>query len=74
MPPPDRNSSRPVANKFVLIGGGFALLAIAVVAYGLGSRQAHQNRGDVSSVSNRSRLRHEPFVCLDELHKFAGCP
>ena len=44
MPPPDRNPSGPVPHKFALIGGGFALLAIAVVAYGLGSRQAQNAR------------------------------
>jgi RND family efflux transporter MFP subunit len=40
MSQPDRNPSRPVPRKFALVGGGFALLAIAVVAYGLGTRQA----------------------------------
>jgi RND family efflux transporter MFP subunit len=44
MPPPDRIPNRPVPLKFVVIGGGFALLAIAVVAYGLGSRQAQNAR------------------------------
>ncbi len=41
MSQPDPNPSRPpVPRKFALVGGGFALLAIAVVAYGLGTRQA----------------------------------
>jgi len=44
MPPPDRNPSRPVPRKLALIGAAFALLAIAVVAYGLGTRQAQNAR------------------------------
>jgi RND family efflux transporter MFP subunit len=40
MSQPDRNPSRPVPRRFALVGGAFALLAIAVVAYGLGTRQA----------------------------------
>jgi len=40
MSQPDRNPNRPVPRKFALVGAGFALLAIAVVAYGLGTRQA----------------------------------
>jgi RND family efflux transporter MFP subunit len=40
MSQPDLNPGRPVPRKFALVGGGFALLAIAVVAYGLGTRQA----------------------------------
>jgi RND family efflux transporter MFP subunit len=44
MSQPDRNPSRPVPRRLTLIGGGFALLAIAVVAYGLGTRQAQDSR------------------------------
>ena len=44
MPPPDRNPSRPVPRKLALIGAAFSLLAIAVVAYGLGTRQAQNAR------------------------------
>jgi len=40
MSQPDRNPNRPVPRKFALVGAGFALLVIAVVAYGLGTRQA----------------------------------
>jgi RND family efflux transporter MFP subunit len=40
MSQPDRKSSRSVPRKFALVGGAFALFAIAVAAYGLGSRQA----------------------------------
>ena len=59
MPPPDRNSSRPVPHKFALIGGGFALLAIAVVAYGLGSRQAQNAR-----LRNVTEAQAVPTVAL----------
>jgi RND family efflux transporter MFP subunit len=44
MSQPDRIPNRSVPRKFVLIGGGFALLAVAVVAYGIGTRQAQNAR------------------------------
>src|SRR5450755_3425815 len=44
MPQPDRNSVRPVLRRLTLAGGAFALLAIAVVAYGLGTRAAQNAR------------------------------
>jgi RND family efflux transporter MFP subunit len=44
MPQPDRNPSRPVLRRLTLAGGAFALLAIAVVAYGLGTRTAQNAR------------------------------
>ena len=44
MSQPDRNSRSPVPRRLTLIGGAFALLAIAVVAYGLGTRQAQNAR------------------------------
>jgi len=44
MPPPDRNPSRPVPRRLTLFGGAFALLAIAVAAYGLGTRAAQNAR------------------------------
>jgi RND family efflux transporter MFP subunit len=44
MSQPDRIPSRSDPRKFVLVGGGFALLAVAVVAYGLGTRQAQNAR------------------------------
>jgi RND family efflux transporter MFP subunit len=44
MPQPDRNPSRAVPRRLALIGGAFVLLAIAVVAYGLGTREAQNAR------------------------------
>jgi RND family efflux transporter MFP subunit len=41
---PDRNPGRRIARRLRLIGGAFMLLAIAVVAYGLGSRAAQDSR------------------------------
>jgi RND family efflux transporter MFP subunit len=41
---PDRHSGRAITRRLRLVGGAFALLAIAVVAYGLGSRAAHDSR------------------------------
>jgi RND family efflux transporter MFP subunit len=44
MSQPNQNPSRTDRRKLVLAGGGFALLAVAVVAYGLGTRQAQNAR------------------------------
>src|SRR5450631_1049192 len=44
MPQPDRNPIHPVLRRLALIGGAVALLAIAVVAYGLGTRAAQSAR------------------------------
>ena len=44
MPQPDGNPSRPVPRRLTLVGGAFALLAIAVAAYGLGTRAAQNAR------------------------------
>ncbi len=44
MPQPDRNSIRPALRHLTLVGGAFALLAIAVVAFGLGTRTAQKAR------------------------------
>jgi RND family efflux transporter MFP subunit len=59
MPPPDRNPSRAVPHKVALIGTGFALLAIAVVAYGLGSREAQNAR-----LRNVTEAQAVPTVAL----------
>ena len=44
MSQPDRNPNRPVLRRLTLVGGAFVLLAIAVVAYGLGTRAAQNSR------------------------------
>jgi len=44
MSQPDQTPGRPVARRLRLVGGVFALLAIAVVAYGLASRAAENSR------------------------------
>jgi RND family efflux transporter MFP subunit len=44
MPPLDQNTSHPVPRRLVLIGAAFALLAIGVAAYGLGTRAAQNSR------------------------------
>jgi RND family efflux transporter MFP subunit len=44
MSQPDRNPSRSIPRKLAVAGVAFALLAIAVVAYGLGTRQAQSTR------------------------------
>ena len=40
----DRNPGRPVSRRLRLAGGVFALIAIAVVAYGMGTRGAQNSR------------------------------
>jgi RND family efflux transporter MFP subunit len=44
MSQPDPNPSRPISRRLTLVAGAFALLAIAVVAYGLGTREAQNAR------------------------------
>ena len=44
MSPPNRNPGRPVLRRLRLVGGASTLLAIAVAAYGLGSRAAANSR------------------------------
>ncbi len=44
MPQPDRKPDLPGQHRLRRIGGAFVLLAIAVVAYGLGSRTAQDSR------------------------------
>jgi RND family efflux transporter MFP subunit len=44
MPQPDRNPKQPALRRLTLVGGAFALLAITVVAYGLGTRAAQNTR------------------------------
>src|SRR5580692_4349116 len=59
MSQPDRNSSRSDRRKYVLVGGGFALLAVAVVAYGLGTRQAQNAR-----LRDATEAQAAPVVAL----------
>ena len=44
MSPSDRNPVRPVPHRLRLVGGAFVLLAIAVAAYGMGTRAAQNSR------------------------------
>jgi RND family efflux transporter MFP subunit len=44
MSPSDPNSVRPVPRRLRLVGGAFVLLAIAVAAYGMGTRAAQNSR------------------------------
>jgi RND family efflux transporter MFP subunit len=59
MSQPDRKPAGPVSRKLALAGGGFALLAIAVVAYGLGTRQA-----DNSHLRDSTEAQAAPVVGL----------
>ena len=44
MSQPDRNPGRPIPRRLRQVGGVFALLAIAIAAYGLVSRAAENSR------------------------------
>ena len=59
MSQPDRTPKRSVPRRFVLIGGGFALLAVAVVAYGIGTRQAQNAR-----LQEATEAQAAPVVAL----------
>jgi len=59
MSQPDQNSGRPVARRLRLVGGVFALLAIAVVAYGLVSRAAENSR-----LHELTEAQAEPTVAI----------
>jgi RND family efflux transporter MFP subunit len=59
MSQPDRTPSRSDPRKFVLVGGGFALLAVAVVAYGLGTRQSQNAR-----LQDATEAQAAPVVAL----------
>jgi RND family efflux transporter MFP subunit len=59
MSQPDRKPSGPVPRKIAVVGGAFALLAIAVVAYGLGTRQAQNSR-----LRDMTEAQAAPVVAL----------
>jgi RND family efflux transporter MFP subunit len=59
MSQPDRNPSGAVPRRLTVVGSAFALLAIAVVAYGLGTRQA-QN----ASLHDVTEAQAVPVVAL----------
>jgi RND family efflux transporter MFP subunit len=59
MSQPDRTPSRSVPRKLILVGGGFALLAVAVVAYGLGTRQSQNAR-----LQDATEAQAAPVVAL----------
>lgn len=59
MSQPDQIPGRPVAHRLRLAGGTFALLAIAVVAYGLVSRAA-----DNSRLHELTEAQAEPTVAI----------
>jgi len=59
MSQPDRNPSGTDRRKLVLVGGGFALLAVAVVAYGLGTRHSQNTR-----LQDTTEAQAAPVVAL----------
>jgi RND family efflux transporter MFP subunit len=59
MSQPDRNNHRPVPRRLRLAGGVFALIAIAIVAYGLVSRAAENSR-----LQNLTEAQAVPSVAI----------
>ena len=59
MSQPDRNPSGTDRRKLVLVGGGFAFLAVAVVAYGLGTRHSQNGR-----LQDTTEAQAAPVVAL----------
>jgi RND family efflux transporter MFP subunit len=59
MSQPDRNPSGTDRRKLVLVGGGFALLAVAVVAYGLGTRHSQNGR-----LQDTTEAQAAPVIAL----------
>ncbi|HEY3656212.1 MAG TPA: efflux RND transporter periplasmic adaptor subunit [Steroidobacteraceae bacterium] len=59
MSQPDRNPGRPAPRRLRLVGGIFALLAIAIVAYGLVSRAAENSR-----LQNLTAVQAVPTVAI----------
>jgi RND family efflux transporter MFP subunit len=59
MSQPDRNPGRPVPHRLRLAGGVFALLAIAIVAYGMVSRAAENSR-----LHNLTEAQAVPSVAI----------
>jgi RND family efflux transporter MFP subunit len=59
MSQPDRNHGRPVSRRLGLVGGVLAVLAIAVVAYGLVSRAAENSR-----LHNLTEAQAVPSVAI----------
>jgi RND family efflux transporter MFP subunit len=55
----DRKASRSVPRKVALVGAGFALLAVAVVAYGIGTRQSQNAR-----LHDATEAQAAPIVAL----------
>jgi len=59
MSQPDESPGRPVPRRLRLVGGAFALLAIAIVAYGLFSRAAQTSR-----LRDLTEARAVPVVAI----------
>jgi len=59
MSQPDRNPGGAVSHRLTVVGSAFALLAIAVVAYGLGTRQAQD-----ASLHDVTEAQAVPVVAL----------
>jgi RND family efflux transporter MFP subunit len=59
MPQPDQTTSQPVPRRLALTGGAFALLAIGVAAYGLGTRAAQNTR-----LKDLTEAQAAPVVAL----------
>ena len=70
MPPLNRSSRRPIPRRLTQVGGALVLLAIAVVAYGLGSRAAQTSR--LHAVTEAQAVPTVAIVAPSSVENSAG--
>ena len=70
MPQPDQSSARPVSRRLRRVGGAFALLAIAIVGYGLVSRAAENSR--LRRLTETQAVPTVSIVTPSEVENLAG--
>ncbi len=70
MPQPDQSSARPLSRRLRRVGGAFALLAIAIVGYGLVSRAAENSR--LRRLTETQAVPTVSIVTPSEVENLAG--
>ncbi|HKM88549.1 MAG TPA: biotin/lipoyl-binding protein, partial [Xanthobacteraceae bacterium] len=70
MPQPDRDPGRPVPRRLRQVGGAFALLAVAIVGYGLVSRAAENSR--LRRLTEMQAVPTVAIVTPSEVENHAG--
>ncbi len=70
MPPPDQSPARPESRRLRRVGAAFALLAIAIVGYGLVSRAAENSR--LRRLTETQAVPTVAIVTPSEVENHAG--